>query len=66
MSSGIANLMILSEEQKFNGDNLLSWSTDMKQLLCLKEPMGYINGKITLPPKLEVDTVPYLYGSTVL
>src|SRR6266540_7385140 len=51
MSSGSTTLTILSEEQKFNGDNLLSWTTNMKQLLGSKGLLGYIDGKVTSPPK---------------
>jgi len=49
MSSGTPSLTILSEEQKFNGDNLLSWTTNMTQLLGSKGLSGYINGTIPLP-----------------
>ncbi len=51
MSSSITNLTILFEEQKFNGDNLLSWSMNMKQLLGSKGLMGYIDGKVTILAK---------------
>jgi len=51
MSSGSTALTILSEEQKFNGENLLSWTTNMNQLLGSKGLLGYINRKVTLPPK---------------
>jgi transposase InsO family protein len=51
MSSGTPNLTILSEEQKFNGDNLLSWNTNMRQLLGSKGLIGYIDGKINAPPE---------------
>ena len=51
MTSGSTTLTILSEEQKFNGDNLLAWTTNMSQLLGSKGLMGYINGKVILPPK---------------
>ena len=52
MSSGSSttSLMILSEEQKFNGENFLSWTTNMNQLLSSKGLLGYIDGKTTLPP----------------
>src|ERR1700678_2480146 len=49
MSSGIPSLTILSEEQKFNGDNLLQWKTNITQLLGSKGLLGYINGKIPKP-----------------
>jgi hypothetical protein len=49
MSSGISSLTILSEEQKFNGENLLKWTTTMTQLLASKGLLGYTNGKIAIP-----------------
>jgi hypothetical protein len=49
MSTGIPSLTILSEEQKFNGDNLLQWKTDMTQLLGSKGLLGYITGTIAKP-----------------
>jgi hypothetical protein len=47
--SGIPSLTILSEEQKFNGENLLQWKTNMTQLLGSKGLLGYIDGKIPKP-----------------
>ena len=47
--SGIPSLTILSEEQKFNRDNLLQWRTNMIQLLGSKGLLGYIDGKIPQP-----------------
>jgi transposase InsO family protein len=47
--SGIPSLTILSEEQKFNGNNLLQWKTNITQLLGSKGLSGYINGKIQKP-----------------
>ena len=47
--STIPSLTILSEEQKFNGDNLLQWKTNITQLLGAKGLMGYIDGKIPKP-----------------
>src|SRR6202522_1277904 len=47
--SGIPSLTILSEEQKFNGDNLLQWKMNITQLLGLKGLLGYINGKVQKP-----------------
>jgi len=47
--SGTPSLTILSEEQKFNGENLLAWKTNMTQLLGSKGLSGYINGKIPKP-----------------
>ena len=49
MLSGIPTLMILSEEQKFNGENLLKWATNMTQLLGSKGLLGYVNGQIAKP-----------------
>ena len=45
-------LTILSEEQKFNGENLPSWTTNMTQLLGSKGLSGYVDSRITLPPQL--------------
>jgi hypothetical protein len=56
MSSTSPSLTILSEEQKFNGDNLLSWTTNMIQLLGAKGLLGYINGKVTLPTQTPSGT----------
>src|SRR6266545_50752 len=56
MSSTSPSLTILSEEQKFNGDNLLSWTTNMTQLLGAKGLLGYINGKNTLPTQTPSGT----------
>ena len=47
--SGIPSLTILSEEQKFNGDNLLQWKTNMQQLLGSKGLSGYIDRSIMKP-----------------
>jgi len=49
--SSSPSLTILSEEQKFNGENLLSWTTNMIQLLGSKGLSGYIDGTINLPPQ---------------
>ena len=43
--SGMPSLTILSDEQKFNGDNLLQWKTNITQLLGSKGLLGYIDGK---------------------
>ena len=51
--SGIPSLTILSEEQKFNGDNLLQWNTNIQQLLGSKGLLGYIDGSITKPTEIE-------------
>ena len=61
--SGIPSLTILSEEQKFNGDNLLQWNTNITQLLGSKGLLGYINGTIlkpdpeSIPPPDENNTL---------
>ncbi len=47
--SGTPSLTILSEEQKFNGENLLAWTTNMIQLLGSKGLSGYIDGKVPKP-----------------
>src|ERR1700678_2343430 len=46
---GIPSLTILSEEQKFNGNNLLQWNINLTQLLGSKGLSGYIDGKIQKP-----------------
>ena len=47
--SRIPALTILCKEQKFNGDNLLQWNTNITQLLGSKGLLGYIDGKIPRP-----------------
>jgi gag-polypeptide of LTR copia-type len=47
--SAIPSLTILSEDQKFNGDNLLQWKNNITQLLGAKGLMGYVDGKIPKP-----------------
>ena len=54
--SGIPSLTILSNEQKFNGDNLLQWNTNMMQLLGSKELLDYINGTIPKPDPTQSST----------
>src|SRR6202522_1952316 len=58
MSSGIPSLTILSDEQKFNGNNLLQWKTTIIQLLGTKGLQGYVDGTITKssPPDPDTDT----------
>ena len=46
---GMPSLTILSDEQKFNGDNLLQWKTNMTQLLALKGLLGYIDRRVWKP-----------------
>jgi hypothetical protein len=65
--SGTPSLTILSEEQKFNGDNLLQWTTNMTQLLGSKGLLGYIDGKIAKPQPTSATTTPddtQVYSST--
>ena len=50
--SGLPSLTILSEEQKFNGNNLLQWKTNITQLLGSKGLLGYIDGTIPKPDTL--------------
>jgi hypothetical protein len=47
--SAIPSLTILSEDQKFNGENLLQWNTNMTQILGAKGLIGYANGTIPKP-----------------
>jgi len=49
--SGAPSLTILSEEQKFNGENLLTWTTNMIQLLGSKGLSGYIDRRIPKPTR---------------
>ena len=68
MSSGIPSLTILSEEQKFNGENLLQWKTNITQLLGSKGLLGYIDGTIEKPtqpttPEKEPTTGTEIYST---
>ena len=56
--SVIPSLTILSEEQKFNGDNLLQWKNNITQLLGAKGLMGYIDGKIPKPAESSIPDTP--------
>ena len=58
MLSGTPLLTILSEEQKFNGDNLMAWNINMTQLLGSKGLTGYVDGNIAKPgmPSLSTST----------
>ena len=64
------SLTILSEEQKFNGDNLLQWNTNIIQLLGSKGLSRYIDRKIKKPspgpalPSSETTTVQSTTQST--
>jgi hypothetical protein len=40
--SAMPSLTILSEDQKFNGDNLLQWKNNITQLLGAKGLMGSV------------------------
>ena len=59
--SGIPSLTILSEEQKFNGDNLLQWKTNITQLLGSKGLLGYIDGKVQKPVQALTPESGYYY-----
>src|SRR5271168_4224280 len=61
--SGITSLTILSNEQKFNGDNLLQWNTNITQLLGSKGLLGYINGEIIKP---SPESIPLPSEATVI
>src|ERR1700678_4803073 len=55
--SGIPSLTLLSEEQKFNGNNLLQWNINITQLLGSKGLSGYIDGNMQKPsPPLPSET----------
>jgi hypothetical protein len=47
--SGLPSLTIISDKQKFNGDNLLQWKTNITQLLGAKGLLGYTDEKILKP-----------------
>ena len=67
MSSGTPSLTIFSEEQKFNGDNLLKWTTNMTQLLGSKGLTGYVDGTVAKPQPSTSTTTPDptpIYSST--
>ena len=49
VSSGIPSLTILTEEQRFNRENLLQWKMNITQLLGLKGLLGYIDGTTQKP-----------------
>ena len=46
---GTPSLVILSDEQKFNGENLLKWTVNITQLLASKGLLGYINRRVAKP-----------------
>ena len=74
--SEIPSLTILSEEQKFNGDNLLQWNTNITQLLGSKGLLGYGSipkpglSSVPLPttdtPAIPAITTPIYLGSPTL
>src|SRR5271168_3614931 len=47
--SGLPSLTILSDDQKFNGENLLQWKINITQLLGSKGLLGYVDGSIPRP-----------------
>src|SRR5277367_5831259 len=63
--SVIPSLTILSEEQKFNGDNLLQWKNNITQLLGAKGLMGYIDGKIPKPAESSTSDPPITNGTPI-
>ena len=63
--SGMSSLTILSKEQKFNGDNLLQWKTNITQLLGSKGLLGYIDGKKPKPATPTSDTTTTTTDMTV-
>ena len=55
--SGLPSLTLLSDEQKFNGNNLLQWKTNITRLLSSKGLLEYIDGKIAKPsPPIPTDS----------
>jgi len=54
--SGTTTLTILSDEQKFDGDNLLKWTVNMTQLLGAKGLLGYVEGSIPKPTQPAAGT----------
>ena len=56
MSLETPTLTILSDEQKFNGENLLKWNINMTQLLGSKGLLGYVDGNITKPTQSPTST----------
>jgi GAG-pre-integrase domain/gag-polypeptide of LTR copia-type len=70
--SGLPSLTILSEEQKFNGENLLQWKINITQLLGSKGLLGYVDGKVSKPspspstqtPEAQPTTATPIYSSS--
>ena len=66
MSGGTPSLTVLSEDQRFNGENLLQWKSNMRHLLGSKGLFGYVDGRIpkpTQPAKPDAAPTP-IYSST--
>ena len=66
MSSGTPSLTVLSEDQRFNGENLLQWKSNMRHLLGSKGLFGYVDGRIpkpTQPAKPDAAPTP-IYSTT--
>src|ERR1700678_1529116 len=51
--TGTTSLTILSDDQKFNGLNLLQWNTNMTQLLGAKGLLGYVDGSVLKPTETQ-------------
>ena len=58
MSTGTSSLTILSNDQKFNGENLLQWKSNMTQILGAKGLMGYVDGTIPNPATSVSTSIP--------
>ena len=60
MSTGSPSLTILSDDQKFNGENFLQWKSNMTQILGAKGLLGYVDGNIPKPspPTTSTPAVP--------
>ena len=63
--SRVPLLTILSEEQKFNRDNLLQWNTNINQLLGAKGLLGYIDRTIKKPDTNSIPTSLATDGPTI-
>ena len=58
MSSGTPSLTVLSEDQRFNGENLLQWKSNMRHLLGSKGLFGYVDGRIPKPAESSTPDKP--------
>src|ERR1700678_2182135 len=56
--SGTTSLTILSDDQKFNGLNLLQWNTNMAQLLGAKGLLEYVDGSVLKPTETPAPATP--------